>query len=212
MMPLPHEPKIVNHANPYSADRFEIPAQEDTSSTFFASTKMRSIWRFVASLFLTLGWVVPLLLLAVTIIADAWNLEVLEQAARSTAEFAFRVLSFKSQFRFLPLLVPIMGLVGLLMLLSSTSYIHRWRPFRIWVLLTGVTAVLPIILIALAVDAQPPGSGLAMFVTIFGAYMGPVLVLGISTGILGLMMYLPTNWISTDSRQVGSPCRRCRQD
>ena len=193
MMPLPHEPKIANQENPYSTDRVEVPAQHDTSSAFFASTKMRSIWRYVAFLFLTLGWIFPLLLLAVSIIADAWDLEALEQAARSTAEFAFRVLSLNSQFRFLPLLVPIIGLVGLLMLLSSMSYIHRWRPFRIWFLLTGVTAVLPIIIIALAVDAQPPGSGLAMVVTMFGAYMGPVLVLGISTGVLGLMMYLPTN-------------------
>jgi hypothetical protein len=204
MMPLPHEPKIVNHANPYSADRVEISAQQVTSSTFFASSKMRNIWRYVASLFLTLGWIVPLLLVAVSIIADAWELEVLDQAARSTAEFAFRVLSLNSQFRFLPLLVPIMGFVGLLMLLSSTSYIHRWRPFRIWFLLTGVTTVLPIILIAFAVDAQPPGSSLAMLVTIFGAYMGPVLVLGISVGILGLMMYLPSNWTSMGSSHVGS--------
>jgi hypothetical protein len=97
-----------------------------------------------------------------------------------------------------------MGLVGLLMLLCSTSYIHRWRPFRIWFLLTGVTAVLPMILIALTVDAQPPGSSLAMVVTMFGAYMGPVIVLGISAGILGLMMYLPISWTSMGSGQVGS--------
>lgn len=196
-MPLPHEPRIVNQKNPYSPDRVAVPAQQDTSSPISPSTKMLRIWQYIAILFLAVGWILPPLLVAISIIADAWGLEVIDQAARSTATFSFRVLSLNLRFRFLPLLVPIMGFVGLFMLLSSTSYMYRWRPFRIWFLMTGVTAVLPIILIAFAVDAQPPGSSLAMAVTMFGACIGPVLVLGISVGILGLMMYLPAKWTST---------------
>jgi hypothetical protein len=201
MMPSTFKPKIAKHENPYSVDRVEVPVQQETTSTSFAIAKMRSIWRYVASMLLTLGWFIPLLLIVVTIIADAWDLEELEQFARSTAEFAFRILSLNYQFRFLPLLVPIMGLVGLLMLLSSTSYISRWRPFRIWFLWTGLATILPILLISLAVDAQPPGSSLAMIVTMFGACMGPVFILGIAIGIVRLMMYLPTNW--ADSTRSG---------
>lgn len=192
MMPLTLAPKMANRKNPYSDNRDEVPLQQDTTSSFSARKTTRCVWCYVATLLLALGWVIPLLLLAIAVIADAWNLEVLEQTVRSIAESAFRILSLNSRFRFLPLLTPIIGHVGFMMFLYSTSYIRRWRPFRVWFLLTGVVTVLLIMLIAFAVDAQPPGSSLAMAITMFGVCMGPVVVLGISIGTLGMMMYLPT--------------------
>lgn len=81
-MPSTFKPKIANHENPISVDRVEVPVPQETTSTSFAIAKMRSIWRYVASMLLTLGWFIPLLLIVVTIIADAWDLEVLEQDQR----------------------------------------------------------------------------------------------------------------------------------
>jgi hypothetical protein len=86
--------------------------------------------------------------------------------------------------------VFVTGLIGSLMLAMSTSYVRNLSRFRLLFLVAGWCTTLSIAGLGLVVDSQPPGSALAMFISLTGVLLFPLAIAGLAFGILGLLMLI----------------------
>jgi hypothetical protein len=88
-------------------------------------------------------------------------------------------------------IVPTLALIGLAGLTCSAISLPRVRQLRIYspfLIGAGLLVVVPILTMALLVDLQPPGSPLAMIISMFGSVMGVLVVLGLIVGGVGLIL------------------------
>ena len=85
----------------------------------------------------------------------------------------------------------VIGLLGFPLFAISTVYIRTLSRYRLYFILAGFCTAISVACLGLVVDSQPPGSALAMLISLMGLLLVPLAVLGIAFGLIGLLMLLP---------------------
>ncbi len=101
------------------------------------------------------------------------------------------VTTMNNHYRWIPPTLLLMGLVGICMLVATVSWFHKLRSMRVYLLTLGLGTAASIGGLGLAVDSQPPGSALAMFISMFGSILFLLAILGLLVGIIGLILFIP---------------------
>lgn len=139
------------------------------------------IFRWLGISFIIAGWGIPLII------------GILGPTLPNSAGETIRQMLFliNNEYRWIPASMVVIGLLGFPMIAISTVYVRTLSRFRLHFILGGFCTALSIAFLSLVVDSQPPGSALAMVVTLMGLLLVPLAVLGIAVGLIGLLMLLP---------------------
>jgi hypothetical protein len=137
--------------------------------------------RKLAILLIFLGWVLPISIMFIASFLPAATRQSLQQ----------QVGNIHEEHRWVPLAVVLCGLLGVLMFAISFACIRALRPYRFLFVILGGSVFLPILGMALAVDSQPPGSGLAMIISLTAVTLIPVAIVALVVGLLGLLLFIP---------------------
>ncbi len=137
--------------------------------------------RWLGISFIIVGWGIPLII------------GVLGPALPYSVGEPIRQMLFliNNEYRWIPASMVVIGLLGFPMFAISTVYIRTLSRFRLHFIFVGFCTALGITCLGLVVDSQPPGSALAMIVSLMGLFLVPLAVLGIAAGLIGLLMLLP---------------------
>jgi uncharacterized membrane protein len=144
--------------------------------------KFRTL-RKLAILLILLGWGLPIAIMFIASFLPVTTLRSIQQLL--------------GEHRWVSWSAALCGLFGVLMLAISSAYIRSFRPYRILFVILGGSVFLPILGMALAVDSQPPGSALAMIISLTAVILIPVAIVALVVGLLGLLLFIP---FSTDNR------------
>lgn len=137
--------------------------------------------RMLAILLMFLGWGLPLAVIFIAELLPAANRQSLQQFVRTLA----------TEQRWIPLSVLLCGFLGVLMFALSFAFIRALRPYRVLLVILGGSVFLPILGMALMVDSQPPGSGLAMIISLTAVVLIPAAIIALLVGLLGLLLFIP---------------------
>lgn len=137
--------------------------------------------RKLAILLIFLGWGLPIAIMFIAAFVPAAVRQNLQQLLRGV----------NNEHRWVPWAVVLCGLLGVLMFAISFAYIRALRPYRYLFVILGGSVFLPILGMALAVDSQPPGSGLAMIISLTAVILIPVAIVALVVGLLGLLLFIP---------------------
>jgi hypothetical protein len=92
---------------------------------------------------------------------------------------------------YFPWMVTVLAYLGLAgAMLSSLSFtlVRRLRFLSEWMIAAGLLVAVPILTMALSEDSQPPGSSLAMIVSMFGSVLWVLFHLATAIGTMGLLL------------------------
>ena len=138
--------------------------------------------RWLGISFVIVGWGIPLI---IGILGPALPYSVREPIREMLS-------LINNEYRWIPASMAVIGLLGFPMFAISTVYIRTLSRFRLHFILVGFCTSISIACLSLVVDSQPPGSALAMLVSVMGLLLVPLAVLGIAVGLIGLLMLLPS--------------------
>ncbi len=145
------------------------------------------VLRWTGIAMLMIGWGSLLFLATLAPMIPGWVGEALHSI----------VTTINNHYRWIPPTLLVLGLAGICMLVATLSCFHKLRPIRFHLITLGLGTATSIGGLGLAVDSQPPGSDLAIFISMFGSILFLLAILGLLVGILGLILLIPARKRST---------------
>lgn len=158
----------------------ELDQPPTKSSEALTRNRFKTL-RMLAILLMFLGWGLPLAIVLIAELLPAADRQSLQQLVGSIA----------NEHRWVPLSVFLSGLLGVAVFALSFAAIRALRPYRFLFVILGGSVFLPILTMALMVDSQPPGSGLAMIISLTAVVLIPTAIIALLVGLLGLLLFIP---------------------